>query len=52
MPLKAAQWDGVLAISSHDANRFDANMGTEFLAYLRDVVVLVLAPWIAKPRPP
>ena len=51
MPLKAERWDGVLAISSHDAKRFDANMGTEFLAYLRDVVVLVLAPWIANPRP-
>lgn len=50
MPLAGAQWDGLLAISSEDARRFDPNMGTEFLAFLRDVAVLTIAPWIARPK--
>ncbi len=51
LPLVAAQWDGVIAISSADSARFDAEMGTEFLAFLRDVTALVVAPWVAKLRP-
>jgi hypothetical protein len=27
-------------------------MGTEFLAFLRDVVTIVLEPWVARPRRP
>ncbi|MGD9603470.1 MAG: DUF484 family protein [Gammaproteobacteria bacterium] len=50
MPLAGSQWDGVLAISSDDPSRFDAQMGTEFVAFLRDVAVLAIAPWIARPR--
>jgi len=50
LPLVGHQWDGLIAISSDDPNRFEATMGTEFLAYLRDVVVLVVEPWVAKPR--
>ncbi len=51
LPLVAPHWDGVIAISSGDSARFDAAMGTEFLAFLRDVAAMVIAPWIAKPHP-
>lgn len=50
LSLAGRHWDGLIAVSSVDPTRFEATMGTEFLAYLRDVVVLVLEPWIAKPR--
>lgn len=50
LPLAGRGWDGLLVVSSRDARRFEPHMGTEFLAYLRDVLVLVLDPWVAKPR--
>lgn len=50
LPLQGTHWDGLLAISSEDPERFDAHMGTEFLAFLRDVARLVIAPWIARPK--
>lgn len=52
LPLTGKQWDGLLVVSSHQPTRFESNMGTEFLGFLRDVLVLVLEPWIAKPRRP
>ncbi len=50
LPLTGRQWDGLLVVSSHDPTRFESNMGTEFLGFLRDVLTLVLEPWVAKPR--
>jgi uncharacterized protein YigA (DUF484 family) len=50
LPLHGGGWDGLLVVSSQDPVRFESNMGTEFLAFLRDVVTLVLEPWVAKPR--
>ena len=50
LPLHGRGWDGLLVVSSHDPVRFESNMGTEFLAFLRDVVTLVLEPWVARPR--
>lgn len=50
LPLHGKGWDGLLVVSSHDPTRFESNMGTEFLSFLRDVVTLVLEPWVAKPR--
>ena len=50
LPLVASNWDGLIAISSANSARFDAEMGTEFLAFLRDVAAMVVGPWIAKPR--
>ncbi|MEN9728764.1 MAG: hypothetical protein RL434_3130 [Pseudomonadota bacterium] len=47
LPLRAAEWDGVLAISSHDPARFNAQLATDFLAFLRDVLTLLLSPWVA-----
>lgn len=52
LPLAAEHWDGLIAVSSTDSERFGPELGTEFLAFLRDVVILVVAPWIAKPRQP
>ncbi len=46
LPLKARDWDGLLAISSHNPTRFEVGLGTEFLAFLRDIVAVVLAPWV------
>ena len=51
MPLVAKAWDGVLAVTSRDPERFGPTLGTEFLAYLGDVVTLILDPWVAKARP-
>jgi uncharacterized protein YigA (DUF484 family) len=50
LPLQGRGWDGLLAVSSLDPQRFESNMGTEFLGFLRDVVTLVLEPWVARPR--
>lgn len=50
MPLAGADWDGVLAIASDDAARYQADMGTEFLNYLKDVAVLVIDPWVKRAR--
>jgi uncharacterized protein YigA (DUF484 family) len=50
LPLHGKGWDGLLVVSSQDPTRFESNMGTEFLSFLRDVVTLVLEPWVAKPR--
>ncbi|MGE0482854.1 MAG: DUF484 family protein [Gammaproteobacteria bacterium] len=48
MPLIGAGWDGVLAIASEDENRYQADMGTEFLNYLKDIVALVIDPWVKR----
>lgn len=50
LPLHGGGWDGLLVVSSQDPLRFESNMGTEFLAFLRDVVTLVLEPWVSRPR--
>lgn len=50
LPLQGRGWDGLLAVSSLDPQRFESNMGTEFLGFLRDVVTLVLEPWVTRPR--
>lgn len=50
MPLTGKTWDGLLVVSSHEATRFESTMGTEFLGFLRDVLTIVLEPWVAKPR--
>lgn len=44
LPLLGEAWDGLLVISSADAARFEASMGTELLCFLRDVVSLALTP--------
>ncbi len=50
MPLTGKTWDGVLVIASDDATRYESGMGTEFLTYLKDVVALVVDPWVKRPR--
>ena len=48
LPLSGNTWVGLLIISSDDEARFKVDMGTEFLAYLGDIVSLVVDPWVAK----
>ena len=48
MPLLGKQWQGVLVIASNDPKRFEAGMSTDFLDYLRDVVTLVVDPWVKR----
>lgn len=48
LPLSGRSWDGLIIIGSADEQRFNAEMGTEFLAYLGDIVSLVVDPWIAR----
>ena len=49
LPLGDGRWQGLLVASSSDPLRFEPGMGTEFLAFLRDVVTRVLAPWVVVP---
>ena len=48
LPLDAKNWRGVLAIQSDKVERFSADMGTEFLRYISDIVCLVVDPWVAR----
>ena len=48
LPLCGKSWDGLVVVASDDKARFDANMGTEFLAYLGDIVSLIVDPWVAR----
>jgi len=48
LPLSGHNWHGLLLITSDDESRFNFEMGTDFLAYLGDIVSLVLDPWVAK----
>lgn len=42
LPLGQTPCAGILAIASHDANRFHADMGTEYLCYLGEVFMRML----------
>ena len=50
LPLGGKSWDGLLVISSDDPKRFKADMGTEFLTYLGDVVSFIVDPWVSRSR--
>ena len=45
-PLSGAGWSGILAIASHDAERFRPGMGVELLANLAELLSLILKPWV------
>lgn len=51
LPLSGKSWDGLLIISSNDGARFNDDMGTDFLAYLGDIVSLIVDPWVARDEP-
>ncbi|MCI0348877.1 MAG: DUF484 family protein, partial [Acidobacteriales bacterium] len=46
LPLRDADWRGILAIGVHDAGRFQAEMGTDFLIRLSEIVSAVLCRWV------
>ncbi|HCU90289.1 MAG TPA: hypothetical protein DGR97_10105 [Gammaproteobacteria bacterium] len=46
LPLSGKSWDGLLIIFSTDDARFHHDMGTDFLAYLGDIVSLIVDPWV------
>lgn len=48
LPLPGQGWDGLLVVSSADPARFDASMGTEILSFLREVLSIVLTPWVMR----
>ena len=48
LPLMANTWRGVIAIQCDDVERFSADMGTEFLSYISDIVCLIVDPWVAR----
>ena len=48
LPLSGHTWHGLLLITSDDESRFNLEMGTDFLAYLGDVVSLIVDPWVNK----
>ena len=48
LPLSGASWSGLQIIFSNDTGRFRADMGTDFLTYLGDIVSLIVDPWVAK----
>lgn len=47
LPMTAGRWQGLLVASSADPQRFEPGMGTEFLAFLRDVLLRLLDRWVA-----
>lgn len=47
VPLRGNDWGGVLAIGSHDQDRFQKDMGVELLANMGEVLSFILKPWIA-----
>lgn len=50
MPLIGKGWDGIVVNASNDARRYQADMGTEFLDYLRESVALLINPWVKRAR--
>ncbi|MCP5143873.1 MAG: DUF484 family protein [Gammaproteobacteria bacterium] len=48
LPLRGKHWDGVLGMRSDNAQRFEADMGTELLTYLAEVATRIIEPWVAK----
>ena len=48
LPLIAGTWRGVIGIQSDDEKRFTAEMGTEFLSYISDIVCLIIDPWVIR----
>lgn len=47
LPLEGKGWKGLLAIGSQDPQRFSADMGTEILAQMADIVILAINPYAA-----
>lgn len=47
LALCEADWRGVLAIGVRDASRFQAEMGTDFLIRLSEIVSAILCRWVA-----
>lgn len=45
LPLGHAPCAGLLAIASHDANRFHADMATDYLSFLGEVIMRLLRPY-------
>lgn len=48
VPLRGNHWGGVLAIGSHNPNRFQESMGVELLANMGEVLSFILKPWVAE----
>ncbi len=46
LALREAEWRGILAIGVRDARRFQAEMGTDFLIRLSEIVSAVLCRWV------
>lgn len=46
IPLGSPKPQGLLAMGSHDADRFHADMGTDFLKYLGQLVSFLLKSWL------
>lgn len=46
VPLGSPKPQGLLAMGSHDADRFHADMGTDFLKYLGQLVSFLLKTWL------
>ena len=45
VPLHGANWGGILAIGSHDADHFQPGMGIELLANLGEILSFIIKPW-------
>ncbi|MGH8659453.1 MAG: DUF484 family protein [Gammaproteobacteria bacterium] len=46
LALREADWRGILAIGVRDASRFQAEMGTDFLIRLSEIVSSVICRWV------
>lgn len=47
VPLHGDDWDGVMAIGSFDARRFQPGMGVDLLSNLGEILSIILKPWMA-----
>jgi len=45
LPIGHSPCAGILAIASHDTNRFHADMGTDYLSFLGEVIMRLLRPY-------
>lgn len=50
MPLRGADWDGVLMIASDDPHRYSSDMGIDLLTHLCDIMSLVIGHWLSLRR--
>lgn len=50
VPLAGDGWSGIMAIGSHDPERFQPGMGVDLLTNLGEILSLILKPWVVSAK--